>query len=98
LPRSTPFPYTTLFRSLGCTFFDTAAVYVNGKSEETLGASISKVKARDKVTVVTKGHPSAAEKLAAAVDESLGRLKFDMVDIYYRSEEHTSELQSLTNL
>ena len=75
--------YVQAALDLGCNFFDTAAVYVNGKSEETLGAAIAKLKVRKDVTVVTKGHPSAPEKLAPAIDESLERLKFDMADIYY---------------
>lgn len=75
--------YVQTALDLGCNFFDTAASYVNGKSEETLGDSIAKLKARKGVTVVTKGHPSTPEKLAACINESLERLKFDMVDIYY---------------
>lgn len=75
--------YVRTALDLGCNFFDTAASYVNGKSEVTLGACIAKLDVRKSVTVVTKGHPSKPEKLAECIDESLGRLKFDMVDIYY---------------
>jgi len=75
--------YVRTALDLGCNFFDTAASYVNGKSEETLGACIAKLNVRMRVTVVTKGHPSKPEKLAECIGESLGRLKFDMVDIYY---------------
>lgn len=75
--------YVQTALDLGCNFFDTAASYVNGKSEETLGDSIARLQVRKKVTVVTKGHPSKPEKLASSINESLGRLKFDMVDIYY---------------
>src|SRR2546430_7201770 len=66
-PRSTLFPYTTLFRSLqravdlGCNFFDTAWAYGEGRSEQILG----------KVLRANAGK---------------------------RSEEHTSELQSQSNL
>lgn len=75
--------YVRTALDLGCSFFDTAASYVNGKSEETLGACIAKLDVRKRVTVVTKGHPSKPDKLEACIDESLRRLKFDMVDIYY---------------
>lgn len=68
---------------LGCTFFDTAPVYANGKSEITLGASIAKLGIRKDVTIVTKGHPGSPDKLMPAIQESLGRLKMDAVDIYY---------------
>src|SRR5438093_9815384 len=66
-PRSTLFPYTTLFRSV--------------TDEEIRAASLQFVR---KVSGFNK--PSKANQAAflAAVDE--------------RSEEHTSELQSLTNL
>jgi len=75
--------YVQVALDLGCTFFDTAAVYVNGKSEETLGASIRKLGVRKDVTIVTKGHPATPDKLATAIQESLDRLNLDAVDIYY---------------
>lgn len=68
---------------LGCNFFDTAAVYVNGWSESTLGQAVNALDARKRVIVVTKGHATSPERLEAAVDESLKRLRFDSVDIYY---------------
>jgi aryl-alcohol dehydrogenase-like predicted oxidoreductase len=68
---------------LGCFFFDTAASYVSGKSEQTLGESIAKLGVRKDVLVVTKGHPSHPGRLEAKIDESLARLKMDHVDIYY---------------
>lgn len=68
---------------LGCTFFDTAAEYVNGWSERTLGPIINSLNVRDKVTVVTKGHPKHPESLAVDLQASLDRLQFQMVDIYY---------------
>src|SRR2546430_9012994 len=41
-PRSTLFPYTTLFRSLGITLFDTAHAYGFGVAEELLGEALDR--------------------------------------------------------
>ncbi|MCK6455993.1 MAG: aldo/keto reductase [Phycisphaerae bacterium] len=68
---------------LRCNFFDTAASYANGWSERTLGEAIRKLDARKDVVIVTKGHPKHPGGLEAAIDESLGRLGFDYVDVYY---------------
>src|SRR2546430_11332634 len=65
-PRSTLFPYTTLFRSLAC---------CESEREEIMLATIDPEKARQKRIVQIPG-------------------KYE-VD---RSEEHTSELQSQSNL
>jgi len=69
--------------ALGCNFFDTAAEYVNGWSEKTLGQSIRALDARKRVTVVTKGYHKHPESLAVDVNASRERLGFDTVDIYY---------------
>src|SRR5438093_5427631 len=69
-PRSTLFPYTTLFRS-GAISSKTA----NRKTGRTPGKQTRKAKAK-------------AKNAGAGSAPPLGR----------RSEEHTSELQSLTNL
>lgn len=69
--------------ALGCTFFDSAAEYVNGWSEKTLGQSIKALDARKRVTVVTKGYHKHPESLAVDVNSSLERLGFDTIDIYY---------------
>src|SRR2546427_6180989 len=91
-PRSTLFPYTTLFRSLSLiflTFDDDADVF----------------RAR---TMVDERVRTA--DLAAGTEVRLGpeatplgqvfqyRLASDRHDLYERSEEHTSELQSQSNL
>src|SRR3989449_4969780 len=74
-PRSTLFPYTTLFRSLGNHTLVFAAA-VNGRLVE-------------------------AQVLAAYVNQT-HRLNwltgFSQEPYYYRSEEHTSELQSRLHL
>ncbi len=69
--------------TLGCNFFDTAAEYVNGWSEKTLGQSIKALDARKRVTVVTKGYHKHPESLAVDVNTSSERLGFDTIDIYY---------------
>src|SRR5258706_4588121 len=65
-PRSTLFPYTTLFRSLRSKVFETALNML-----QYAGASAS----------------------GRAPDSALASMRSEL-----RSEEHTSELQSLTNL
>src|SRR2546430_7143313 len=68
-PRSTLFPYTTLFRSLG-------------------EALAGKVPPRANETTIFKSLGMAVEDIAAAL----------LVYESARSEEHTSELQSQSNL
>src|SRR5438046_7532685 len=76
LPRSTLFPYTTLFRS------------VQRLRAARLDFIIQ--------TTVTKGNRGELERLVAwSADE--GAVSFNCYFLV-RSEEHTSELQSLTNL
>src|SRR5437899_7693108 len=84
-PRSTLFPYTTLFRSYGATmgFFPVDHESVNylwatGRSEEVCLAFENYFRAQNMFGMPRKGE----------IDYS--------VDI--RSEEHTSELQSLRHL
>jgi aryl-alcohol dehydrogenase-like predicted oxidoreductase len=74
----------------GVTHFDTADLYGGGKSEEFLGAALGSH--RDEVVVATKfgmrpppdglsgGDPTW---IARAVDESLGRLGTDHIDLYW---------------
>src|SRR5437016_7459173 len=81
-PRSTLFPYTTLFRS-GVTAIETnaAAVTVN--------------------VVLPAIEPDVAVILAKPVPTALANpceLATLLIVATVRSEEHTSELQSLTNL
>src|SRR2546425_3447682 len=73
-PRSTLFPYTTLFRSQGITVVDTAPVYGFGRSEEIVGKALAASGLRSRAVIATKA------------------------GLEWRSEEHTSELQSLAYL
>src|SRR5258706_8294796 len=93
----------------GVTFFDTAEGYGPFTNEELVGEALAPV--RDQVVIATKfgckpdpnGGPalntrwtaqnSRPEHVKEVAEASLKRLKTDV-----RSEEHTSELQSLTNL
>src|SRR5258706_8969897 len=70
-PRSTLFPYTTLFRS-GC------ASHLHNDQDMTLAQS-----AQRSLADLSKAHRSVFASMVTNLD---------------RSEEHTSELQSLTNL
>src|SRR5262245_54146607 len=65
--------YVRAALDLGCCFFDTAASYVNGKSEETLGEAVHKLGVRKDVMIVTKGHPREPAQLEATIDASLAR-------------------------
>src|SRR5438046_7997172 len=75
-PRSTLFPYTTLFRSV---------------ATEAHGTSMRRCADRrscGSFAGASNGHPSSQDRAAGKTNRYEGG----------RSEEHTSELQSLTNL
>src|SRR5437016_10961475 len=73
-PRSTLFPYTTLFRSTREAWHGTPEKFQGQHPTEVVWSST--------------GHVERLEDLTAVGEQELLR----------RSEEHTSELQSLTNL
>src|SRR2546429_3769052 len=81
-PRSTLFPYTTLFRSAGSAApdFDVSAARVRTLLEQLVAADTE--------------NPPGNEARAAA----LGAARLQAAGIPYRSEEHTSELQSRLHL
>ena len=76
----------------GCTFFDTAEVYANGRNEELLGRAVASF--RDKVIIGTKfmrrpaeepaDNDSRPERIKAACEGSLRRLKTDVIDLYHQ--------------
>src|SRR5437016_9357722 len=81
-PRSTLFPYTTLFRS------------ARGRSEQRWG--LPKLEGPERYRPVGETQRQREGALAFKLDrpaELEGKRAFAL-----RSEEHTSELQSLTNL
>jgi predicted aldo/keto reductase-like oxidoreductase len=68
----------------GITYFDTAAGYTGGRSEETLGRALQG--RRDRVTLVskTKTSPSSTRaELMTALEGSLERLRTDHLDVYF---------------
>src|SRR3989475_3188411 len=97
-PRSTLFPYTTLFRSIrtavarGVTFFDTAEVYGPYANEELVGEALAPVRAQ--VVIATKFgikiengqqvQDSRPERIKQSVEGSLKRLRTDVIDLYYQ--------------
>jgi aryl-alcohol dehydrogenase-like predicted oxidoreductase len=73
----------------GVTFLDTADVYGAGDSERFIGEALAG--RRDEVVLATKfgqdasvpGLGGSREHVRAALDASLGRLGFDVIDLYY---------------
>ncbi len=68
---------------LGITYFDTAEVYNDGRSEESLGRAIEKLP-RDKIIVGSKVSPSHCyrDTLIESCEASLRRLRTDYLDLY----------------
>src|SRR3989441_9227993 len=87
-PRSTLFPYTTLFRSLG---IDATPVLIGPITflllAKTKGASF------DRLSLLDGLLPVYVETLTALASAGATWVQLDE-----RSEEHTSELQSLADL
>jgi aryl-alcohol dehydrogenase-like predicted oxidoreductase len=67
----------------GCNFFDTAELYYNGGSEESLGVAIKGIP-REKLLICTKISPSNTEprKLVEHCEASLRRLQTGYIDLY----------------
>jgi aryl-alcohol dehydrogenase-like predicted oxidoreductase len=95
--RETSFALLDAFVGGGGTMIDTADVYMRsqpglkgGESETIIGEWLKRRGKRDDVLIVTKvghmpgmgGEGLAPERIAAAIDESLGRLQTDYVDVY----------------
>jgi aryl-alcohol dehydrogenase-like predicted oxidoreductase len=78
-------------RDLGVNFFDTANVYTEGRSEETLGQAlkgrIDEVVLATKFSFPRKSSPNSwgasRYQLMQALDASLRRLQTDHIDLYY---------------
>jgi aryl-alcohol dehydrogenase-like predicted oxidoreductase len=85
----------------GVTFFDTADVYSNGKSEIATGRLLPKFLSREEFVVATKvfmptgpgqnGRGLSRKHIFASIDGSLKRLGLDYVDLYqiHRWDPHT---------
>src|SRR5690349_21905857 len=81
-PRSTLFPYTTLFRSYG------------NSPAEVAGADLSE----REVLYVTSNGTGALHAVARAPLVLVGSPRNEVAVVRQRSEEHTSELQSRRDL
>src|SRR2546430_7627088 len=86
-PRSTLFPYTTLFRSVV-----TADTYFGGGVVAILEGRPAPARGEG------RGIENAPLRTADAWLEILGRQRRSLFERVSRSEEHTSELQSQSNL
>src|SRR5258706_10939744 len=83
-PRSTLFPYTTLFRSMTPEGATTAERWEN---ETPYLADL-----------IAEQFDITADSLLLDYGCGIGRMSHELIKRHNRSEEHTSELQSLTNL
>lgn len=84
----------------GLTFFDTANAYVEGESERILGRALGarrgQARIATKVGIGKLSQPEglAPERIAEAIEESLGRLGTDHVDLYYfHKPDHSRPLE-----
>lgn len=91
IPRPEVIALMRKAHELGVTLYDTADVYANGHNEILVGEALKPI--RDEVVILTKLNPevnsitipgkgSVAEQIEGRLDESLGRLDTDYVDIY----------------
>ena len=85
-------PFLRRALELGITFFDTADMYSDGRSEEVLGRALRDFTRREEVIIATKVYfptgPSQNERglsrrhILRSIDASLRRLGTDFVDLY----------------
>ena len=66
----------------GMTFFDNAWEYHQGKSEEWMGKALDSGRRRDKVFLMTKVCARDYEGAKQQLEESLGRLNTDRIDLW----------------
>src|SRR3712207_8717136 len=86
-PRSTLFPYTTLFRSSNLK----AVVDLQNTLATAPNASRAQLTSGMLDTKLTLSHPAGANATSVTLDGGINELSVTTPD---RSEEHTSELQS----
>jgi aryl-alcohol dehydrogenase-like predicted oxidoreductase len=74
---------------LGCTTFDTAHVYGDGKNERAVGQWVRHNTLREKVVIIAKGAHHNQDRrrvtphdITADIYDSLARFKFDYLDLY----------------
>lgn len=85
----------------GINFFDTAAGYQGGTSEQFLGRALKELAKRQDAVIATKFFPRSQEQMDAGIsgrehmntllDRSLGNLQTDYIDLYilHRWDHHT---------
>src|SRR5206468_8686587 len=92
-PRSTLFPYTTLFRSQSAAIAEPVAAEVESAQAEVTDAVAEPVATEALESAeVEAARTESAEPMAAEADP----VQAEVIDA--RSEEHTSELQSRSDL
>jgi aryl-alcohol dehydrogenase-like predicted oxidoreductase len=69
---------------VGINFFDTAAVYGRGRSEEYLGRAVKELGLRDRVYIATKIHGERLRRIdvLTSVENQRRRLGVDAIDLY----------------
>ncbi|MFN3803867.1 MAG: aldo/keto reductase [Pyrobaculum sp.] len=69
---------------VGINFFDTAAIYGRGRSEEYLGRAVRELGVRDQVYIATKIHGEWLRRvdILASVENQRRRLGVDAIDLY----------------
>ncbi len=92
LDEETSRPFLKRALELGITFFDTANVYSNGRSEEIVGKALRDFASRDEVVIATKVYfemgPGPNDRglsrkhILSSIDASLKRLGTEYVDLY----------------
>src|SRR5205085_11373647 len=96
-PTSPPFPYTTLFRSKSAMIARlSGARRIYGFARDALREPASRVLLHETVAIPPQTH--VIRKNLSLVHGALGIPVPDDADELERSEEHTSELQSQSNL
>ena len=92
LPEDATRPFIQKSLEAGINFFDTANVYSDGTSEETVGKLLREMAKRDDYVLATKvhgrmrpgpnGHGLSRKAILTEIDHSLQRLGTDYVDLY----------------
>ena len=98
--EQTAFDNIDLYIKNGGNLIDTARMYVNGKSEETIGKYIAKRGLKNKLLISTKAaypdgekleiHRLTREELEADTDKSLKALGVDVIDILWLHRDDTT--------
>ena len=98
--HDTSFAIMDAYREMGGSFLDTANVYTQGASEETVGAWIKERGVRASVILATKvyGHVGPGQNdgglsryhIINEVEQSLRRLQTDVIDLYQIHRWHTA--------